>query len=105
MSLKKWLGLGKEDKTPRYGLLSSRAEWHSLLIGFAVGFITAIVGGKDAAWLFIILSTIAFGGKEVNVGQLEHVSDEPLYALSGSVVGFVVTVFLIIPYAPMNGLV
>lgn len=103
--LDKWLGLGSEGETPRKGLLSSRAEWHALLIGLAVGFITAIVGGKDAAWLFIILSTIAFGGKEVNVGQLEHVSDEPLYALGGSVIGFLVTVFLIVPYAPMSGLV
>jgi len=95
--MKEWFGLGSESETPREGPLSSYAEWHSFLIGLAVGFITALVGGKDAAWTFIILSTIAFGGKKVNVGQLKHISNEPLYALGGSVLGFVITVFVIIP--------
>ena len=98
--LRKWLGLGEERNTPRYGLLSSYAEWHSLLIGLSVGFIIAFVGGKDAAWLFIVLSTIAFGGRKVNVGQLQDVSKEPLYALCSAVLMYLLSVFVIIPQIP-----
>lgn len=96
----KWLGWGRESDTPRDGLLSSRAEWHSLSLGLAVGVIVAVVGGKDAAWLFIILSTIAFGGKKVNVGQLQHVRNEPIYALVGAVVSFLISVFVVVPNLP-----
>lgn len=103
--MKKWLGIGKEENTPRNSVLSSLAEWHSFLIGVSVGFTTAFVGGKDAAWLFIILSTIAFGGKKVNVGQLEHVSDEPVYALIGAVLMFILTVFVIIPHVTQSGVI
>jgi len=97
MSILKWLGSGSESETPRHGILSSRAEWHSLLIGASVGFIVALVGGKDAAWLFVIFSGIALGTKEVEVGHLEHVSKEPVYALASSVAMFLLSSFLIIP--------
>ena len=100
MSLGKWLGAGSEAETPRYGFLSSRAEWHSLGIGLSVGFITALSGGKDAAWLFIVLAGIAFGTAEVNIGHLKHVKREPYYALVGSVSAFLFTAFLIIPRLP-----
>mgnify|MGYP006896952177 CR=1 FL=1 len=102
--MKKRLGFGSESNTPRDGVLSSRAEWSALLIGCTVGVITAIAGGKDAAWLFIILATIAFGGKKVNVGQLQHISDEPLYALVGAVMSFLLTALAVIPHLT-NGIV
>lgn len=38
MSLRKYLGAGTEEETPRHGVLSSRKEWHALLIGASVGF-------------------------------------------------------------------
>lgn len=100
MSILKWLGAGSEKDTPRYGFLSSRAEWHSLGIGLAVGFITALNGGKDAAWLFIVLSGITFGTAEVNIGQLKHVQKEPYYALVSSLLMFLVTAFVIVPNLP-----
>lgn len=97
MSLLKWLGGGDEEETPRDGILSSRSEWHSLGIGASVGFIVAFVGGKDAAWLFIILSGIAFGSSRTNVKQLQHVKREPFYALVASVLMFLLSVFVILP--------
>lgn len=97
MSLLKWLGGGEEEETPRDGILSSRSEWHSLGIGASVGFIVAFVGGKDAAWLFIILSGIAFGSSRTNVKQLQHVKREPFYALVASVLMFLLSVFVILP--------
>lgn len=100
MKLFKWLGAGSEDETPRYGVLSSRAEWHSFGIGLSVGFITALTGGKDAAWLFIILAGIAFGTAEVNIGHLKHVQKEPYYALVGSMIGFLLTAFVVVPHLP-----
>ncbi|WP_143421026.1 hypothetical protein [Halorubrum halodurans] len=100
MSILKWLGAGSEDETPRYGILSSRAEWHAFAIGLSVGFTTALTGGKDAAWLFIILAGIAFGTAEVEVGHLKHVQKEPYYALVASMVGFLLTAFVIIPRLP-----
>jgi hypothetical protein len=96
----KWLGAGPESETPEDGLLSSRAEWHSLLVGASVGVITALAGGKDAAWLFIILAGIAVGGKEANVGHLEHVSREPVYALVAAVGAFLLTTFVLVPRLP-----
>ena len=100
MDILKWFGAGDEDETPRYGFLSSRAEWHSFGIGLSVGFITAITGGKDAAWLFIILAGIAFGTAEVNVGHLKHVQKEPYYALVASMIGFLLTAFVVVPALP-----
>jgi hypothetical protein len=97
MSLLKWLGGGEEEETPRDGILSSRSEWHSLGIGASVGFIVAFVGGKDAAWLFIILSGVAFGSSKTNVKQLQHVKREPFYALVASVLMFLLSVFVILP--------
>jgi hypothetical protein len=97
MSLLKWLGGGDEEETPRDGILSSRSEWHSLGIGASVGFIVAFVGGKDAAWLFIILSGVAFGSSKTNVKQLQHVKREPFYALVASVLMFLLSVFVILP--------
>ena len=46
MSLLKWLGAGSEAETPRERAFSSRAEWHSVGIGLAVGFIVALTGGR-----------------------------------------------------------
>lgn len=100
MSFLKWIGAGDEDETPRTGVLSSRAEWHSFGIGLSVGFIVALTGGKDAAWLFIILSGIAFGTAEVNVSHLKHVQKEPYYALVASVIGFLLTAFVVMPRLP-----
>lgn len=100
MSIIKWIGGGPEDETPRHGILSSRAEWHALLIGSSIGFIISLVGGKDAAWLFIILSGIALGTKKVEVGHLNHVSKEPVYALVAAVASFLIGAFLIIPNLP-----
>lgn len=97
MSLLKWLGGGDEEETPRDGILSSRSEWHSLGIGASVGFIVAFVGGKDAAWLFIILSGVAFGSSKTNIKQLQHVKREPFYALVASVLMFLLSVFVILP--------
>ena len=98
--LLKYLGNGPEDETPRYGILSSRAEWHSILIGISVGFITALSGGKDAAWMLIILAGIALGTKEVDIGHLKHIKQEPMYALVGAVIAFLLTAFAIIPHLP-----
>jgi len=100
MSILKWIGAGSEDETPREGTLSSRKEWHSFLIGVSIGFISALTGGKDAAWMFIILAGIALGGKKVNVGHLKHIKHEPMYALFGSVIAFLTTAFIIIPHLP-----
>jgi len=100
MSIKEWLGAGSEAETPRYGVLSARAEWHSILIGISIGFITALSGGKDAAWMLIILAGIALGAKEVNIGHLKHIQKEPAYALVGAVLTFLLTAFLIIPHLP-----
>jgi hypothetical protein len=100
MDLLKWLGAGEEEETPRHGILSSRSEWHSLGIGASVGFIVAFVGGKDAAWLFIILSGVAFGSSETDIKQLQHIKREPYYALVASVVMFLLSAFLIIPRIP-----
>jgi hypothetical protein len=97
MKLRDYLGLGRESETPRYGILSSRAEWHAFLVGITVGIIVAIVGGKDAAWLFIILTSIAIGGREVNVGHLRHVKNEPVYALVGAVSSFLVGTLYVVP--------
>lgn len=98
--LGKWIGAGPEDETPRNGVLSSRAEWHSLLVGAAVGAIIALTGGKDAAWLFIILSTVAFGSQKLEVGHLKHVRREPVYALVAAVVSFLFTAFVVVPRLP-----
>jgi uncharacterized membrane protein YjjP (DUF1212 family) len=100
MRFLKWLGAGEEHETPRYGILSSRKEWHSFLIGISVGFITALSGGKDAAWMLIILAGIALGSKEVNIGHLKHIKREPVYALVGAVIAFLLTAFAIIPHLP-----
>jgi len=102
MKILKWLGGGSEDETPRDGILSSRAEWHSFGLGAAVGFITALTGGKDAAWLFIILTGLAFGSAKANIKQLKHIKREPYYALVASVLGFLLTAFLIIPHLPQG---
>lgn len=74
-----------------------RSEKHAIGIGASVGFIVGLRGGKDSAWMFIILASIALGAKEVNVGHLEDVQDEPGYALVSSVVMFIITVFVINP--------
>jgi hypothetical protein len=100
MSILKWLGGGSEAETPRDGILSSRAEWHSFGLGLAVGFIVSLTGGKDAAWLFIILTGIAFGTAKANIKQLKHIKREPYYALVASVIGFLLTAFVVIPYLP-----
>jgi hypothetical protein len=100
MKLLQWLGAGSEAETPRQGAFSSRAEWHSVGIGLAVGFIVALTGGKDAAWLFIMLSGIAFGSAKVNISHLKHVQKEPYYALVGSVISFLLTAFVVIPHLP-----
>jgi hypothetical protein len=100
MRLLDLLGDGAEQETPRNGILSSRAEWHSLGIGMAVGFVTALSGGKDAAWLFIILSSVAFGSQKSQVGQLQHVKKEPYYALTTAVMAFLLTAFVIVPRLP-----
>lgn len=100
MSILKWLGNGSEDETPRHGLLSSRAEWHAFGIGLSVGFIVALSGGKDAAWLFIALAGIALGTTKVDVGQLKHVRKEPYYALVSSVFAFLLSVFVVLPNLP-----
>ena len=97
MSLLKWLGGGKESETPRDGILSSRAEWHAFGIGLSVGLIVAVVGGKEAAELFVVFAGIALGIAEVDVGQLKHVQKEPYYALVASMISFLLTVFLIVP--------
>jgi len=97
MRLRDFLGIGTEQETFRDGPLSSLAEWHALLIGISVGLIIAIVGGKDAAWLFIILTTIAVGGREVNVGHLKDVKNEPVYALVGAVSSFLVGTLYVVP--------
>lgn len=102
MKLLQWLGAGSEAETSRHGFLSSRAEWHSFGIGLAVGFIVALTGGKDAAWLFIILTGIAFGTAEVNISQLQHIKKEPYYALVASIIGFLTTAFLIVPHIPQG---
>lgn len=102
MNFLKWLGAGSEAETPRDGVLSSQAEWHSFGIGLAVGFIVALTGGKDAAWLFIILTGIAFGTAEVNISQLQHIKKEPYYALVSSVIGFLITAFIIVPHIPQG---
>jgi len=100
MSILKWLGGGSEAETPRDGVLSSRAEWHSFGLGLTVGFIVALTGGKDAAWLFIILTGLAFGTAKANIKQLQHIKREPYYALVASVLGFLATAFVVIPYLP-----
>ena len=105
MSILKWIGAGSEDETPRHGFLSSRAEWHSFGIGLSVGFIVAFTGGKDAAWLFLVLAGIALGVAETNVGQLKHVQSEPYYALVASVLAFLLSTFLIIPNIPVSPIV
>ena len=96
----KWLGGGTEEETPRYGILSSRAEWHAFGIGVAIGFIVAAVGGPSAADLFLVFASIAFGLHEVDVGHLKHVQMEPYYALVASVVSFLLTVFVVLPRIP-----
>jgi uncharacterized membrane protein YjjP (DUF1212 family) len=100
MKVLKWIGAGEEHETPRYGMLSSRKEWHSFLIGISIGFISALSGGKDAAWMLIILAGIALGSKEVNIGHLKHIKREPMYALVGAVIAFLLTAFAIIPHLP-----
>jgi len=100
MDILKYLGGGSEDETTRYGVLSSRAEWHSFLIGISIGFISALSGGKDAAWMLIILAGIALGFKEVNIGHLKHIKKEPMYALVGAVISFLLTAFAVIPHLP-----
>jgi uncharacterized membrane protein YjjP (DUF1212 family) len=100
MKLLKYLGAGSEDETPRYGMLSSRAEWHAFLIGISIGFISALSGGKDAAWMLIILAGIALGTKEVDIGHLKHIKQEPMYALVGAVISFLLTAFAVIPHLP-----
>jgi len=100
MSLLKYLGGGSEDETPRYGTLSSRAEWHAFLIGISIGFIAALSGGKDSAWMLIALAGIALGIKEVNIGHLKHIQKEPMYALIAAVFSFLASVFVVIPRIP-----
>jgi hypothetical protein len=81
-------------------MVLSKAEFQSLILGATVGFVTALSGGKDAAWMFIILTGVALGGKKVDVGVLENVQKEPLYALTTSVLAFIITAFLIVPRLP-----
>jgi uncharacterized membrane protein YjjP (DUF1212 family) len=100
MNILEWLGAGEEHETPRYGTLSSRAEWHAFLIGISIGFISALSGGKDAAWMLIILAGIALGTKEVDIGHLKHIKQEPMYALVGAVISFLLTAFAVIPHLP-----
>lgn len=75
-------------------------EKHAIGIGAFVGFAVALVGGKDAAWMFVMLAAIAIGGREVNVGHLEDVKNEPAYALAAALVMFLVTVFVVMPRLP-----
>lgn len=100
MSILKYLGGGSENETPRYGTLSSRAEWHAFLIGISIGFIAALSGGKDAAWMLGVIAAIALGVKKVNVGHLKHIQKEPMYALVAAVVSFLLSVFVVIPRIP-----
>ncbi|TQQ81839.1 hypothetical protein [Halonotius roseus] len=102
MGFFEWFGAGSEAETPRDGFLSSRAEWHSLGIGLSIGFIVALAGGKEAAWLFVVLAGIALGVSKVSVGQLKHVQKEPYYALVASVASFLLTAFLVIPNIPVR---
>lgn len=100
MNIQEYLGSGTEEETSRDGLLSSTAEWHALVLGFAVGFMVALTGGKDAAWLFIIFSGVAFGSKQTNIEALQNLKREPIYGLLASVLGFLITAFLIVPQLP-----
>lgn len=91
MSIKDFLGAGKEEETSRNGFLSSRSEWHSIGIGICTGIIAAISGGEDGAWMLIILTGIALGVREVDVGHLKDVQDEPAYALAGCIVAYLLS--------------
>lgn len=79
---------------------NTTSEKHAIGIGGFVGFAGGLAGGKDAAWMFVILAAIAIGGREVDIGHLKDVKNEPAYALVASVVVFLVTVFVIIPRLP-----
>lgn len=94
------LGLGTEEETERNGLLSSRKEWHSLSVGSFVGLVAGLNGGKDGAWIMVLLAGVALGAQKIDVGHLADVRREPAYALSAAVIGFLVTVFIIIPNLP-----
>lgn len=94
-----WLTAKPEDETEYNGFLSSKSEKHAML-GLAIGFITALAGGKDAAWMLIVFGGIALGEREVSVGQLEDVQKEPGYALVSATLAFLITAFIIVPRLP-----
>jgi hypothetical protein len=100
MTLRDFLGLGSESDTERDGPLSSYREWHSLLIGAGVGFVSALNTGKDGAWLLLLLTGFAYGAKKIDIGPLADLRREPQYALIAAVLAFLATSFLVVPYLP-----
>jgi len=98
MKLKDILGLGAESETARDGFLSSNSEKHAAVIGLFVGMTMGLVGGRDAAWLFLVLAGIGLGTRQSDVGHLEDVSKEPAYAFGAAMLSFLTTVFLLVPH-------
>lgn len=87
--LLKYLGGGSEDETPRDGLLSSRREWHALVLGFFAGFIHGYIQSEQTRNLLVTAAAIILGSKTVNRGKLKQIQSEPWYAAAGIVVGLV----------------
>lgn len=80
------------------GTIANRLdEQHAIIIGSFVGLATGLAGGKDAAWLLIILATIGLGRRKARVGHLQDVQNEPVYAFGSAMGMFLVTVFIINP--------
>lgn len=71
----------RESDGPYDGPLSIYAEWHSLLVGVAVGLVTAGTGTWELA---VALVAIALGVRAAG-GPLEDIRREPWYACAGLV--------------------
>ncbi|QSG06475.1 hypothetical protein [Halapricum desulfuricans] len=87
-----WLREGatasSEAESDRNGLLSTRREWHALIVGLAVG----VVAGLTERWeLAGVATAIVLGVREAG-GALQELRREPWYALGGLVLGIVATV-------------
>ncbi|MCU4716857.1 hypothetical protein [Halapricum hydrolyticum] len=77
-----------EAESDRDGLLSTRREWHALVVGLAVG----IVAGLTRRWELAGVAVAIVLGVRHAPGRLSQLRREPWYALGGLVLGIVATI-------------
>ena len=66
------------------GLLSSRREWHALIVGLAAGATAALAGRPELLGVVVAISLGVRGVK----GPLTDLKKEPWYADGGALIGY-----------------